>query len=92
MLEVRDGGGIVISRRQEIFSPSFEHLQIFPPSPLTGGQFFKFPKSRITGVVSADNFLDAPLGQTIYFSNFSHANNFFPIRILPEKNNGQSLN
>ena len=49
MIEVRDGGGgIVISRRQEIFSPSFEHLQIFPP--LTARTtFLKFPKSRMTG-------------------------------------------
>ena len=50
------GGGIVISRRQEIF---FDHrlsaCKFFPSTAGLGRQFSKFPKSRITGVVSADN-------------------------------------
>ena len=76
----------MISRRQEFCSQSFEHLQVFSSTDCADN-FLNFPKSRITRVISADNFLDAPLAmrQTIYFSNFSHADNFFPIRMPPGK-------
>ena len=33
----------------------------------------------------------AALGQTLYFSNFSHADNFFPNHDTPGKNNGPFL-
>ena len=75
------------------FLPSIERLQMFFPQLTVQTIFFKFPKFPIAGVASADNFFsDAPLGQTIYFSNFSHADNFFPNRDTPRgKNNGLSL-
>ena len=62
----------MISRRQKIFFlPLIERLHCAE-------------KFRITGVGSAHNyFSDAPLGQIIYFSNFSHADNFFPNRNIP---------
>ena len=77
------------------FLPSIERLQIFFLHSLCRQFFFKFPKFPITGVASADNFFsDAPLVQTIYFSYFSHADNFFSqLRYPPPqgKNNGPSL-
>ena len=74
--------GIMISRRQEIFLLT-----------LTCRQFFlKFPTIPITRVASTNNsFSDASLGQTIYFSNFLHTDNFFPNRDTPWENNGPSL-
>ena len=55
--------------------------------------FLKIPQiSHNRGGLCRQFFSDAPLGQTIYFSNFSHADNFFPIMIPPlGKNNGPSL-
>ena len=40
--------------------PSIEHLQIFS-SPDYAGIFFKIPQIRITGVVSADDFVQMHL-------------------------------
>ena len=73
--------------------PSIERLQIFFLHSLCRYFFLKFLRFPITGLASVDNFFsDAPLGQTIYFSNFSHADNFFSqSRYLPGKNNGPSL-
>ena len=68
----------MISRRQEFF---FHHR-------LSACKFF--PPLWLC----KQFFLDAPLGQTIYFSIFSHADNFFfPITIPPPRggNNGPSL-
>ena len=55
--------------------------------------FFSIPQiSHSRGGLCRQFFSDAPLGQTIYFSNFSHADNFFPNHDTPQgKNNGPSL-
>ena len=71
-------GGIMISRRQKIFFYRRLSACKFFSSTHCADIFFKFPKFPITGVAFADNFFsDAPLGQRIYFSNFSHADNLF---------------
>ena len=67
----------MISRRQEFF---FHHR-------LSACKFF--PPLWLC----KQFFLDAPLGQTIYFSIFSHADNFFSQSRYPPRggNNGPSL-
>ena len=68
--------GIVISRRQEIFVLTSMCRQFF----------LKFLAISITGVASANNsFSDAPLGQTIYFSNFFLQTIFSQSRYPPGK-------
>ena len=89
-------GGIVIFRRQEIF---FYHRLsackfIFLHSLCRN--FFKIPQiSHHMGGLYRQFFSDARLVQTIYFSNFSYADNFFPSCDTPPpprgKNNGPSL-
>ena len=81
------------SSRQEIFPPSIEHLQFFSSTDCAE-IIFLIPKiSHNRGSLSDNFFSDAPLEQSIYFSNFSHADNFFPITTPPEgKNNGPSQN
>ena len=56
--------------------------------------FFKFPKSRITGVVSADNFSRCISEADSLFQQFSHADNFSLSQYPPPPggNNGPSLN
>ena len=66
------------------FLPSTERLQIFSSTLCADIFFFNSPNFLITRGVSADNlFSDAPLVQRIYFSSFSHADNFFPNRYTP---------
>ena len=72
-------GSIVISRRQHFFSSVDWALAIFPLNSLCR-QFFKFPKFPTAGVASGDNFFQMHLWGRHYFSNFSHADNFFPNR------------
>ena len=82
----------MISKRQEIF---FYHrlstCKLFSSTDCTDN-FFKIPQIlHNRGSLCRQLFSDAPLGQTIYFSNFSHADSFFPITIPPGENNGSSL-
>ena len=59
----------MISRRQEIFC-TIDY------------NFFLIPQiSHNRGSLCRQFFSDAPLRQTIYFINFSHADNFFPVTI-----------
>ena len=78
----------MISRRQEIFST---RTCKFFSSIDCADNFFKFPKSRNMGSLCRQFFSDAPLGQTIYFSNFCHADKFFPNHDTPEEHNGPFL-
>ena len=59
------------------FSPSNECLQMFLLNYLC--RHF---------LLILQNLLDAPLRQTIYFSNFSHADNFFPSHDAPPRGGG----
>ena len=60
------------------FLPSTERLQIFFPPLTVQIIFLKIPQiSYNRGGLCRQFFSDTPLGQTIYFSNFSHSDNFF---------------
>ena len=74
----------MISRRAgNFFPPSTEHLQIFSCTDCADN-FFLIPQiSHNRGSICRRFFSDAPLRQTIYFINFSHVDNFFPIMIPP---------
>ena len=65
--------------------------KFFPP-PTVQTIFFKFSKSQITGVVSADNFSQMHLWWRQFSSaTFLMQTIFFSIMIPQEKNNGPSL-
>ena len=106
-LQVRDGpffsrGGGGGGKNGFLGGRKFFHNQLstcnfFPP--LSAQNFFKLPKSRIRGVVSADNFFQMHLGgggrTNNLFHHFFSWKQFFPNHNttppLPGKNNGPSL-
>ena len=67
----------------------------FPPLTAHAQTFsFQFPKSCITGVVSADNFFRCTSEADSLFQQFSHADNFSLLQYPPPPggNNDPSLN
>ena len=69
----------MISGRQEFFPSSIEHLQIFSSIDCADNLLKKFFKSRITGVVSADNFFQMHLwGRQFISAIFLNQTSFLP--------------
>ena len=73
-------------------TPHFKHLSLLPPPhppPLPPQKFLSYTRWSLQTIFSR-----CTSGQTIYFSIFSHADNFFPNHDSPPpqgKNNGPSL-
>ena len=77
-------GGIVISRRQEMFFYRRLSACNFSLSTHCADNFFKLPKFPITGVASADNFFRCTSGADNLFQQFFSCRQFFyPIAIPP---------
>ena len=77
--------GLMISRRQGFFPPSIEHLQIFSSTDCADNFLKNVQSSHNYCSIWKQLFSDAPLGQAIYFIDFSHTDNFFPIMISPRE-------